>query len=238
MRPSRATAADRLTHGCPTACHDHPAASGPSGGGRRCTRASRPDAWRTATHEPSGSSSMVCWPNTQSGSWYSARSSTSGTASVGSGVRPVKAAAGTRYGSHHPVRSSTNTSAPSAPHRGWPTETPGPPATFVGSPSAMPPPSVRRAATSSRPASHGMSGWSQVTQASHRPSGDGRGAATKSPGCARTRAGPEPSRGTATRSWEVTSASVTRSPPGPHPSPCRSATETSHRPSGVGRPSA
>ena len=66
---------------------------------------------------------------------------------------------------------------PSDDHSGWTMEIPGPPATVRASPGE---PSAAIGATRRRVASHGMSGWSHSSQASSEPSGEGRGAATKS----------------------------------------------------------
>ena len=53
-----------------------------------------------------------------------------------------------------------------------------------------------------------MDGWSQVTQASQRPSGDGRGAATKSPWSTRGTTDCDPSVGTATSRCPVVDVST------------------------------
>ncbi len=71
-----------------------------------------------------------------------------------------------------------------------------------------------------------MSGWSQVHQASHRPSGDGLGAATNAPSSTSTTRTPDPSVGTATTRWVAEVPDT------------RSSTDTSQRPSAVVRPSA
>ena len=89
----------------------------------------------------------------------------------------------------------------------------------------MPGPSMR-GATQTSELSQGMDGWSQVTQASQRPSGDGRGAVTKSPRSTRGTTDWDPSVGSATSRWPVVDFST------------RSSIETNHRPDGVTRPSA
>ena len=198
VRPSGQTTPDRRTHGCTISVAAHPGASGPSPDGCSTTRASRPPDDRRATRDPSASSAKVCCPSTQSGSWNSAPGPTRATASAGRGPVPATHADGTRYGSHQPDRSSTKNSDPSAPQRGWPTETPGPPATVTAVPTTGGPSPPVRGARRRRDPSHGMSGWSQVTQASHRPSGPGRGAATKSPSDTTTTDGPRPSVAAAT----------------------------------------
>ena len=73
-----------------------------------------------------------------------------------------------------------------------------------------------------------MDGWSQATQASHWPSGEGRGAATKSRPSTRGTTANEPSTATPTRRCRV-SAAVGAT---------RSSIDTSHRPDRVSRPSA
>src|SRR5664280_2303844 len=236
VRTSTATTSDRPTQGWSTSDTCHPVASGPSSGGDRPTRPSRPPDVRRAAMRPSANSATVCWASTQSGPWYStppaagSEGSRRGTASDGRGPLPDSAPGGSRYGSHQPVRSSTNTRPPSAVQTGWPTDVPGPPATVTGSPTrggSSPPAS---GATRTEEASHGMSGWSQVTQASQRPSGDGRGATTKSPSSTTVEDVAEPSTAMATR------ACVVRDPPA-RGSPTRSSTDRSQRPSGVTAPS-
>ena len=113
-------------------------------------------------------------------------------------------------------------------HSGCSTDSAGPPSRVRGSPAV---PSGPSGATRSSVPSHGIRGWSQATQASSRPSGDGRGKARKSlpETSSRTADGspaPAPSSGTATSARWI------------RPSACASRTHHTSRPSGAGTGSA
>ena len=103
--------------------------------------------------------------------------------------------------------------------------------------------STSRAIHSSVP-SHGMAGWSHVSQASMRPSRLTRGAATKSRPVASTatasgRPAAEPSAGIATISFTTSAAAGSPAPwPPAAPTGWRSRTQTIQAPSGVNAPSA
>lgn len=71
------------------------------------------------------------------------------------------------------MRSLRKVSDPSGCHCGSVTDSPGPPATTVSTPDA-------RSRTVSSTSSHGIDGWFQDSQARVLPSGEIRGAATKS----------------------------------------------------------
>ncbi len=210
------------TQGCSTSSRRHPVARGPAGPGRSRTRRSRPSRCMRQTRVPSSSSSTVDWPSAQSGAWNSASSARSGTASH---VSPSGGGAA-RAGNHHPERSSTTSRSPSRHHRGWPTEIPAPPTTVTVGPRETVPSPSWSAATRTADSSQGIAGWSQVVHASQRPSGDGRGAATKSPTATSGTSVGLPSSASATRRWSV--------PSGPR----RSSTVRSQAPDGVTRPSA
>ena len=131
-----------------------------------------------------------------------------------------------RWGIHHPLRSSTNSRHPSWLQRGCPTETPSPPATGCPAPRSTTPGRSLRGATQTCELSQGIDGWSQVTQVSQRPSGDGRGAVTKSPRSTRDTTDWDPSVGSATSRWAAEEPST------------RSSIETNQWPDGVTRLSA
>jgi hypothetical protein len=127
-----------------------------------------------------------------------------------------------RYRFHQSVRSDRNSSDPSGSHRGSSTDSPAPPATTVSSPEA-------RSRTTSSVSSHGIDGWSHCTQASAAPSGDSRGAATKSGPLTRT-------SGSERRSEESRTTSL-RTSTADDPV-CRSRTQTIVALSGATSPSA
>src|SRR5664280_3211517 len=93
-------------------------------------------------------------------------------------------------------------------------------------PRATVPADSTRGASISDERSQGIAGWSHATQASQRPSGDGRGADTKSVPSHRHTTFCDPAVDAATNLWTV--------PVGPT---C-SSTLISHRPDTVSRPSA
>jgi hypothetical protein len=77
-----------------------------------------------------------------------------------------------RYRFHQPLRSETKCSRLSGDHSGWQMDSSAPPAMRLGADSV---PSSLKSASQSVVPCHGMRGWSQLSQASERPSGDKRG---------------------------------------------------------------
>ncbi|ALL77832.1 hypothetical protein AD006_25555 [Pseudonocardia sp. EC080610-09] len=122
------------------------------------------------------------------------------------------------------MRSDRKVSEPSGCHCGSVTDSPGPPATTTSTPDA-------RSRTVSSTSSHGIDGWSQDSQARVAPSGEIRGAATKS-GPVTTTSGADGSRASSR------TISLTTSVAGQPADGWCSRTATSQDPSGATSPSA